>query len=83
MADRGFTISERVWFYQAQLAIPAFIREKDQLEPIDIKKKERHSQCKNSCGEGYWTIATEIHYSSRKIADSLTYSFTWIVFNNH
>ncbi len=38
MADRGFTISESVWFYQAQLVIPAFTRGKDQLEPIDIEK---------------------------------------------
>ena len=38
MADRGFTIHESVWFQQAELAIPAFTRGKDQLDPIDVEK---------------------------------------------
>ena len=38
MADRGFTISESVGLYQAKLAIPAFTKGKDQLDPIDVEK---------------------------------------------
>ena len=38
MADRGFTIQESLIFYHAELAIPAFTRGKDQLDPIDVEK---------------------------------------------
>ena len=38
MADRGFTIQESVWFQHAELAIPAFTKGKDQLDPIDVEK---------------------------------------------
>ena len=38
MADRGFTIEESVGMYQAKLAIPAFTRGKDQLDPVDVEK---------------------------------------------
>ena len=38
LADRGFTIHESVMFQQAQLAIPAFTKGKDQLDPIDVEK---------------------------------------------
>ena len=37
LADRGFTVHESVWYYGAQLNIPAFIRGKDQLDPVDIE----------------------------------------------
>ena len=37
MADRGFTISESVGLYQAQLAIPAFTQGKNQLDPVDVE----------------------------------------------
>ena len=37
LADRGFTIQESLMFKQAQLAIPAFTRGKDQLDPVDIE----------------------------------------------
>jgi len=38
VADRGFTISESVGLYQAQLAIPAFTRGKNQLDPVDVER---------------------------------------------
>ena len=38
MADRGFTIQESVALYQAQLAIPAFTRGKNQLDPLDVER---------------------------------------------
>ena len=38
MADRGFIIEENVWNYQAKLAIPAFTKGKDQLDPVDVEK---------------------------------------------
>ena len=38
MADRGFTIHESLVFKQAELAIPAFTRVKDQLDPVDVEK---------------------------------------------
>lgn len=38
MADRGFTIEESVWYYQAKLTIPAFTKGKSQLDPIDVEK---------------------------------------------
>ena len=38
MADQGFTISESVRLYQEKLAIPAFTKGKDQLDPIDFEK---------------------------------------------
>ena len=38
MADRGFTIGESCWYYQAKLAIPAFTKGKDQLDPVDVEK---------------------------------------------
>ena len=37
LADRGFTIHEEVWYYGANLNIPAFTKGKDQLDPIDIE----------------------------------------------
>ena len=37
MADRGSTIRESVALYQAQLAIPAFTRGKNQLDPLDVE----------------------------------------------
>lgn len=38
LADRGFTISESVGLYQAQLAIPAFTKGKNQLDPFDVER---------------------------------------------
>ena len=38
MADRGFTIHESLVCKQAELAIPAFTRGKDQLDPVDVEK---------------------------------------------
>ena len=38
MADRGFTIQESVALYQGQLAIPAFTRGKNQLDPLDVER---------------------------------------------
>ena len=38
MADRGFTIEKNVWYYQAKLAMPAFTKGKDQLDPVDVEK---------------------------------------------
>ena len=38
MADRGFIIQESVALYQAQLAIPAFTRGKNQLDPLDVER---------------------------------------------
>ena len=38
LADCGFTIAESVMFQQAQLAIPAFTKGKDQLDPVDVEK---------------------------------------------
>ena len=37
LADRGFTISESVALYQAQLAIPAFTKGKNQADPFDVE----------------------------------------------
>ena len=37
MADRGFTIQESLMFHRAELAIPAFTRGKDQLDPVDVE----------------------------------------------
>ena len=38
LADRGFTISESVSLYQAQSAIPAFTKGKNQLDPFDVER---------------------------------------------
>ena len=38
LADGGFTISESVALYQAQLAIAAFTKGKNQLDPFDVEK---------------------------------------------
>ena len=38
LADRGFTIQESLMFHQAQLAIPAFTRGKDQLDQVDVER---------------------------------------------
>ena len=38
LADRGFTITESVALYQAQLAIPAFTKGKNQLDPFDVER---------------------------------------------
>lgn len=37
MADRGFTIQESLIFHRAELAIPAFTKGKDQLDPVDVE----------------------------------------------
>ena len=37
LADRGFTIQESLMFRHAQLAIPAFTRGKEQLDPVDVE----------------------------------------------
>ena len=37
VADRGFTIQESLMFHQAELAIPAFTRGKDKLDPVDVE----------------------------------------------
>ena len=37
LADRGFTVHESVWFYGAEINIPAFTRGKDQLDPVDVE----------------------------------------------
>ena len=41
LADRGFTTVESVMFQQAQLAIPSFMKGKDQLDPVDVEKTRR------------------------------------------
>ena len=38
LADRGFTIQELLMFKHAQLAIPAFTRGKDQLDPVEVEE---------------------------------------------
>lgn len=38
MADCGFTIAESVMLLQAQQAIRAFTKGKDQLDPVDVEK---------------------------------------------
>ena len=38
LADRGFTIQESLMFHQAQLAILAFTRGKDQLDLVDVER---------------------------------------------
>ena len=38
MADRGFTIRESLMYHRAELAIPAFIKGKDQLDPVDVER---------------------------------------------
>ena len=38
LADRGFTVSDSVALYQAQLAIPAFTKGKNQLDPFDEER---------------------------------------------
>ena len=38
IADRGFTIQEGFWHYQAQINVPAFTKGKDQLDPIHVEK---------------------------------------------
>ena len=38
MADRGFTIRESLMYHRAGLAIPAFIKGKDQLDPVDVER---------------------------------------------
>ena len=37
LADRGFTIDDMVIFHGAKLAIPAFTKGKEQLDPIDVE----------------------------------------------
>lgn len=37
LAERGFTLHEEVWFGQAELNIPAFTKDKNQLDPFDVK----------------------------------------------
>ena len=38
MADRGFTIQESLMFHRAELAIPAFTKGRDQLDPVDVER---------------------------------------------
>ena len=38
LADRGFTIDDMVVFHGAKLAIPAFTKGKEQLDPIDVER---------------------------------------------
>ena len=38
MADRGLTIRESIGLYHSKLAIPAFTRDKDQLDPVDVER---------------------------------------------
>ena len=38
LADRGFTIHDKVMFYHENLNIPAFTRGKSQLDPVKIEK---------------------------------------------
>ena len=38
MVDRGFTIEENLSLYQAKLAIPAFTKGKNQLDPVSLEK---------------------------------------------
>ena len=38
MADRGFTIRESLMYHRAELAIPAFSKGKDQLDPVDVER---------------------------------------------
>ena len=38
MADRQFTIQEILILHKPELAIPAFTKAKDQLDPVDIEQ---------------------------------------------
>ena len=40
LADRGFTIQELLMFKHAQLAIPAFTRGQDQLDPVEVEETQ-------------------------------------------
>jgi len=41
LADRGFTVHEKVWFHQIELNIPAFTKGKNQLGPLDVEKTRK------------------------------------------
>ena len=47
LADRGFTIHESVIFQRAELAIPAFTKGKDQLDPVDVEKTRGIANVRN------------------------------------
>ena len=38
LADRCLTIEESIMFQQVRLAIPSFMKGKDQLDPVDVEK---------------------------------------------
>ena len=37
MADRGFTVSQSIGLKHAKLKMPAFTKEKSQLDPVDVE----------------------------------------------
>ena len=47
LADRGFTIQELLMFKHAQLAIPAFRRGKDQLDPVEVEETRSIANVRN------------------------------------
>ena len=61
VTDRGFTIEESVWYYQAKLAILAFTKRKDQLDPADVEKTRGTANVRIHVErEGYWSVTKKI-----------------------
>ena len=71
MADRGFTIQESVALYQAQLAIPAFTRGKNQLDPLDGGTNTRICECANTCRTCHWTPEAKVFYPAGTTTNAL------------
>ena len=72
LADRRFTVQEQVWFHEATLNVPAFMRGKNQLDPVDVENTSKIANVKIHV-ERVIGILTEIYNSSKHIANRLPY----------
>lgn len=75
LADRGFTISESVALYQAQLAIPAFTKGKNQLDQFDVERTQGNRKCANTRGACHWTFEAKIYYLANNSTIGLPHLF--------
>ena len=73
MADRGFTIHESVVLQRAELAIPAFTKGKDQLDPILVEKTRGIANVRIHVERVIGLLRRKVHhtvrYSSYYISD--------------
>ena len=70
LADRGFDIQDSVGLHCAEVKIPAFIRGKKQLSPLEIEQTRKIAHTRIHV-ESYWPCEKQVHNPAKHNSNRL------------